>query len=68
MAMDKIQIQCVVCKKPFAPKTVDSVYCSKNCSDDAYRKKKTQQKQEEKRKIVADKFPLTAYTFPYQKQ
>jgi excisionase family DNA binding protein len=55
MAMDKIQIQCVMCKKPFTPKTVDSIYCSKNCSDVAYRKKKAQQKQEEKRKIVAGK-------------
>ena len=55
MAMDKIQILCVVCKKSFTPKTVDSIYCSKNCSDAAYRKKKAHQKQEEQRKIVADK-------------
>ncbi|HCE59021.1 MAG TPA: DNA-binding protein [Prolixibacteraceae bacterium] len=58
MAMDKIQIQCVICKKPFAPKTVDSIYCSKNCSDVAYRKRKAQQKEEEQRKIVVDKIPV----------
>jgi hypothetical protein len=52
--MDKIQIQGVVCKKPFAPKTANPIYCSKNCSDAAYSNKKTLQKQEEQRKIVAD--------------
>jgi len=57
MAMDKIQKQCVVCKKPFSPKTVDSIYCSKNCSDGAYRKRKAQQKHEEQRKVAADKIP-----------
>jgi len=57
MAMVKIQKQCVVCKKPFIPKTVDSIYCSKKCSDVAYRKKKAQQKKEEQRKIVANKIP-----------
>jgi excisionase family DNA binding protein len=53
--MDKIQTQCVICKKPFVPKTVDSIYCSKKCSDAAYRKRKAQQKLEEQRKIVADR-------------
>ena len=65
MALDKIQIQCVICKKPFAPKKVDSIYCSKNCSDAAYCNKKAQQKQEEQRKIVADKISDNRiYIFP----
>ena len=42
--MNKIEKQCEVCGKPFSPKTVNSVYCSKNCSDIAYRKKKVLQK------------------------
>ncbi|NEW85257.1 MAG: helix-turn-helix domain-containing protein [Mariniphaga sp.] len=56
--MDKIQKQCVVCKKQFSPKTVDSIYCSKNCSDVAYRMKKAHQKKEVQRKIVIDKISV----------
>ena len=66
--MDEIQIQCGECKRPFAPKTVDSIYCSKKYSDAAYRKRKALQKLEEQRKIVQIKFLLTVYIFPYQKQ
>ncbi len=55
--MNQIQKQCTVCKKPFTPKTVNSIYCSKNCGDIAYRKKKAQQKQEEQRNVVIDKIP-----------
>lgn len=53
--MNQIQKQCAVCEKLFTPKTVNSIYCSKNCGDIAYRKKKAQQKQEEQRKEVVDK-------------
>ncbi len=50
--MDKIQKHCAVCGEAFIPKTVSSVYYSKNCSNAAYRKKKMQQKQEEQRNAV----------------
>lgn len=53
--MDKIQKHCDVCGEAFIPKTVSSVYCSKNCSNAAYHKKKMQQKQEEQRNAVIEK-------------
>lgn len=55
MAMNKIEKQCGICGKPFSPKTVNSVYCSKNCSDIAYRKKKVLQKKEGQQQAVTDK-------------
>lgn len=57
MAMNKIEKQCTICGQSFIPKTVDSVCCSRKCSDAAYRKKKAQQKKEEEMKAVADKIP-----------
>lgn len=55
MSINQIQKQCIVCEKPFVPKTVSSVCCSKNCSNAAYRKKKAQQRQEEQRNAIVDK-------------
>jgi len=57
MVMTKIQKQCAICETPFTPKTVNSIYCSKNCSDIAYRRKKAQLKKEEQRKTVARNIP-----------
>ncbi len=57
MVINKIQKECSTCGKPFVPKTVKSVYCSKNCSDTAYRKRKVQLKKEEQRKAVASRIP-----------
>ena len=53
--MNKIEKQCAVCGNPFIPKTVESIYCSKNCSNAAYRKRQTEKKKEEERKAVIDK-------------
>lgn len=53
--MDKIQKLCAVCGEAFIPKTVSSVYCSKNCSNAAYRNKRAQQKQEEQRNAVIER-------------
>lgn len=53
--MNQIERQCAVCKNHFVPKTVNSVFCSKKCSDVAYLKKKDQQKQEEQQRAVVDK-------------
>ena len=55
--MNKIEKQCTICGQSFVPKTVDSVCCSKKCSDTTYRKKKVQQKKEEEMKAVAEKIP-----------
>ena len=55
MSMNKIEKECTVCGKPFIPKTVDSVYCSKTCSNTAYRKKIIQKKKEEEQKAVIEK-------------
>jgi RES domain-containing protein len=48
---------CEVCDTQFNAKTVYSMYCSKKCSDAAYRNKKAQAKQEEQRKQVAEQIP-----------
>lgn len=57
MVMNKIKKECNICGELFIPKTVKSVYCSKNCSDTAYRKRKAQQRKEELRKAVASRIP-----------
>ena len=55
--MNKNQKQCEVCKKSFTPKTISSIYCSKICSDAAYRNRKALLKKEERRKAVASRIP-----------
>lgn len=35
----KIMRHCIVCGKPFLAKNVDSVHCSKKCSNETYRNK-----------------------------
>lgn len=57
MAISKIQKQCAVCDQVFIPKTIDSVYCSKKCSDAAYRRKRAKKKKEEEQKKITDKIP-----------
>ena len=57
MAMNRIQKTCAMCGQPFTPKTVTSLYCSKECSQAAYRKKKAEAKEAEKLKAVADAVP-----------
>lgn len=55
MKTSKIQKQCAICEEIFTPKTVTSVYCSKKCSEDAYRTKKKLKKKEEELKAAAEK-------------
>lgn len=57
MVMTKIHKKCAICEKPFIPKTVNSIYCCKTCSDAAYRKRKVQLKKEEHRKAVVSRIP-----------
>ncbi|WP_313382042.1 helix-turn-helix domain-containing protein [Proteiniphilum saccharofermentans] len=55
--MNKIEKQCNMCGQNFLPKTVDSVYCSKKCSDAAYRKKKQERKKEEELQAIIENIP-----------
>lgn len=48
----KITRHCLVCGKPFLAKNVNSVHCSRKCSDEAYRNKRKAQKKEEKRQAI----------------
>lgn len=53
----KIERICKECGKPFLAKTVFSDYCSKHCSDVAYRKRKKEEKEEERRQEKAAQIP-----------
>ena len=48
---------CDICGSPFNAKTVYSKYCSKKCSETAFRKKKAQEKQHEQNQKLAEKIP-----------
>lgn len=53
----KIQRKCKVCGTLFYAKTVSSWYCSRNCTCAAYRIKKREEKNEQKRKEKASQIP-----------
>ena len=57
MQMNKIEKQCTICGQPFVPKMVDSVYCSKKCSDAAYRKRKQELKKEKELQAIVESIP-----------
>jgi len=48
----KIMRHCIVCGKPFLAKNVDSVHCSKKCSNETYRNKKRAEKREIERQAI----------------
>ena len=48
----KIMRHCIVCGKPFLAKNVDSVHCSKKCSNETYRNKKRAEKREMERQAI----------------
>lgn len=50
----KIMRHCIVCGKPFLAKNVDSVHCSRKCSDETYRNKKRAEKREQARQAIVD--------------
>jgi endogenous inhibitor of DNA gyrase (YacG/DUF329 family) len=69
MSINQIQKECAICGKPFVPKTVNSMYCSKNCGEAAYRKKKALEKKEAEQKAVAEKISADRlYIFLFRKQ
>jgi len=53
----KIEKTCKQCGKTFLAKTVFSEYCSKTCSQAAYRQRKREEKEEERRKAKAKQIP-----------
>ena len=53
----KIQRKCKVCGTLFFAKTVSSWYCSRNCTCAAYRIKKREERNEQKRKEKVAKIP-----------
>ncbi len=55
MSINQIQKECAICGKPFVPKTVNSMYCSKNCGEAAYRRRKALEKKEAEQKAVVEK-------------
>lgn len=50
----KIVRTCIVCGNTFLAKTVDSVHCSKKCTDETYRNKKRAIKREQKRQAIVE--------------
>lgn len=55
--MTKRQKTCPICGKTFTPKTITSLYCSRQCGEKAYKRKKVAQKREELLKAAADAVP-----------
>lgn len=49
--------KCLICGKLFLAKNVDSVYCSRKCSNIAYRNKKRAEKREARLNQIADSVP-----------
>lgn len=50
----KIMRHCIVCGKPFLAKNVNSVHCSKKCSDETYRNKRRAEKRERERQAIVE--------------
>lgn len=50
----KIMRHCIVCGQPFLAKNVNSVHCSKKCSDETYRNKRRAEKRERERQAIVE--------------
>lgn len=57
MEISKKQKVCPICGKTFTPKTITSVYCSRPCSNKAFKQKKAQQEKDEKLKAIVGAIP-----------
>ena len=59
MAQAKYEIRrkCPICGAVFQIRTIDSVYCSKHCSDVAYKRKKDREAKEAKYEQLAKEIP-----------
>ena len=54
MAQAKYEIRrkCPICGAVFQIRTIDAVYCSKQCSDVAYKRKKDREAKEDRKSVV----------------
>ena len=50
----KIIRHCIVCGRPFLAKNVNSVHCSKKCSDETYRNKRRAEKRKRERQAIVE--------------
>ncbi|MDE5608042.1 MAG: helix-turn-helix domain-containing protein [Muribaculaceae bacterium] len=57
IAKYRIKRKCVVCGTEFIAKNIDSIHCSRKCSNVAYRKRKKQEKEEERQKSLKKSIP-----------
>ena len=59
MAQAKYEIRrrCPICGEVFQIRTIDAVYCSKQCSDIAYKRKKDREAKEAKYEQIAKEIP-----------
>ena len=59
MAQAKYEIRrkCPICGAVFQIRTIDAVYCSKHCSDVAYKRKKDREAKEAKYELIAKDIP-----------
>ena len=59
MAQAKYEIRrkCSICGAVFQIRTIDAVYCSKQCSDVAYKRKKDREAKEAKYEELAKEIP-----------
>ena len=53
----EIKRKCGICGKMFIIKTLDSIYCSKKCSNIAYTRKKRAEAKEKKLALIAKNVP-----------
>ena len=53
----EIKRKCKICGSIFVAKTLDSKYCSMNCTRTAWKRKKDEEKKQERLKAIADQVP-----------
>ena len=58
IAKYRIERRCAVCGTEFIAKNIDSIHCSRKCSNVAYRKRKKQEKEEERQKSLKKSIPI----------
>ena len=69
MAQAKYEIRrrCPICGAIFQIRTIDATYCSKQCSDIAYKRKKDREAKEAKYEQIAKEIPDIKSSFLFKK-
>lgn len=57
MTMSKTKRNCPICGTEFAPKTINSRYCSDKCSRKAYKRKVAEEKRQQELNAIAESVP-----------